>query len=158
MRLIIVTALSALSVCVSTSAEEVDGVRPVSIETLEQLGELQPGEEVELEVTILFQDGWYIYAPTGINVVQGMIETSFQMGGSDVAQFKPAVFPEATEMGGFDIYHQDNTIVVQPMRVRPSASPGEFLLSGQFTYQACKDSVCLPPETLDVRWSMIVQR
>ena len=40
--------------------------------------------------------------------------------------------------------------ILTRFKVAASAAPGPAMLTGKLRYQACNDSMCLPPKTLDV--------
>jgi DsbC/DsbD-like thiol-disulfide interchange protein len=47
--------------------------------------------------------------------------------------------------------------IVTDFKVAADAKPGQVTLSGKLKYQACNDSMCLPPKTLDVQVPVIIE-
>ena len=130
---------------------------PITVEVETPADSLNPGEESEIHVVLSVEAPWYIYAPTGINKAQGMIETTVTMRRSDSVQFKPAVFPEAIAYGDFEVYLDETTLTL-PIRIRPSALPGEVRILGSVEYQLCKVDLCLPPERAPLRVTLTVDK
>ena len=57
--------------------------------------------------------------------------------------------PLSVFSGSFDI--------VTDFKVAADAKPGQVTLTGKLKYQACNESMCLPPKTLDVQVPVIVE-
>ena len=47
--------------------------------------------------------------------------------------------------------------ILTDLRVAADAKPGQVMLLGKLKYQACDDSKCLPPKTLDVQVPVIIE-
>jgi hypothetical protein len=47
--------------------------------------------------------------------------------------------------------------IVTDFKVAADAKPGQTTLSGKLKYQACNDSMCLPPKTLEVQVPVILE-
>ena len=119
---------------------------------------LAPGEEAEIEIVLSVPAPWYIYAPTGVNEAQGMVETAVEMRNNDTAQYRPAVFPDPVPYGAHDVFLGDGITLRQPLRIRFSAEPGEAILRGDVFYQLCKPDLCLPPSSSNIRVRVNVER
>ncbi len=117
--------------------------------TVDAPGQLSAGEEGELRLILCLQNPWYIYAPTGVNEAQGMIETRVQMRRHDQVQFTEAEFPKAEASGTFAVLAGENIVVRQPFRVRPRVPEGEYRVRGAVEYQACDGEICLPPNRVE---------
>ena len=117
---------------------------------------VRPGEEAAFEVVLSVAEPWYIYAPIGENAAQGMIETKLKMGKSEAVQFKAAIFPDAEPYKSFDVLRGDEITITQPLRLRPSAEPGEYQLHGTLDIQLCKADLCLPPDRVSFKTEIIV--
>ncbi len=46
--------------------------------------------------------------------------------------------------------YEGKLAVTAVLKVAPSAPPGSYVLKGKFTYQACNDHACLPPDSVPV--------
>ena len=115
------------------------------------------GAEGEIRLVLSLEEPWYIYAPTGLNAAQGMIETAVEMTPSDHVQFAAAVFPAPRDLGGFSVLAGDEIVVIQPFRVRPRTEPGEYRVRGAIDYQTCDDEICLPPDRVEFTVTIRVQ-
>lgn len=110
---------------------------------------LQPGQEqFELQVLLSANEGWYIYAPTGVNSSQGMIETKASIllpeGFAKVGRIK---IPEPTFKDGYEILEGDAILMTQKIKVLPMTKPGVYELKASITWQACNGQTCLQPMT-----------
>ena len=91
---------------------------------------------------------WYIYAPTGRNLKEDMVETSVDVS------FPAGIDPQGTikippyqYKGLFDIYTGQNVQFKQDFLVSGEIENGDHELCGSVTLQTCKDDLCLPPKT-----------
>lgn len=130
---------------------------PVSLFVASPEESLAPGEESVLQLTLSVEKPWYIYAPTGVNIGQGMVETEVKLNDNDTVQFRDAAFPEAIPYHSFDVLMGDVEIV-QPLRVRPDAAPGETTVRGALTFQVCNYEICLPPDQIGFSAELTVAR
>lgn len=142
-RVVLATLISTMPLVESAS--------PVSVKVEAPESNLDPGEESAVRLVVSVESPWFIYAPTNNNVAHGMVEASIEMRVSDRVQFREAEFPEPSTASGYDVYSGNVNIIIQPFRVRTSATPGETVIRGRFEYQACKPDLCLPPERLGLR-------
>lgn len=123
-------------------------VAPVRVE----LETAARGDRTALRVRFAIRDGWYIYAPTGRNTPQGMIETKvrFELPPA-VAPLGGLLLPPHHYKGPYDIYEGGVTweqLVAAQADAPPDAKPanaGDVV--ARVTYQTCKDDLCLPPRT-----------
>ena len=110
--------------------------------------QLAPGEAGQLTVDFDMKPGWYIYAPTGRNTKESMVETSVEMdypeGIESAGAFK---IPAYRYKGLFDIYEGEDVLFTQSFSVLNDTSHGNYELCGEVTIQTCKDDLCLPPKT-----------
>ena len=109
---------------------------------------LDPEGAGGISINFDMRDGWYIYAPTGRNAKEGMIETSTDF-----------LLPEGIEIAGnmdlpmhrfkglFEIYSGKGVTWTQGIQADESALPGTHLVKTEVTYQTCKDDLCLPPRS-----------
>jgi hypothetical protein len=104
------------------------------------------GKEFDVSVLFSVQPQWYIYAPTGVNAAQGMIETQVVFilppGLSRVGKIK---LPETTFKNGHEIYEGKNIAMTQTIRVPSDLSPGIYEIKGKVIWQTCNSDICLPP-------------
>ena len=131
----------------SASNSSASGGYPVNVEfTLTD--QLAPGEVGQLTVDFDMKPGWYIYAPTGRNTKESMVETSVKMdypaGFESTGAFKIPIYHYK---GLFDIYEGEDVQFTQSFSVLDNTSHGDYELCGEVTIQTCKDDLCLPPKT-----------
>lgn len=109
------------------------------------------GEAFGVDVQFRTQPGWYIYAPTGANSVQGMIETKVLFvlpnGLSRVGKLK---LPEPEIKNGYEIYEGDSIAFRQPLKFSPTLTEGSYPIKTKIIWQACSSESCLPPVTDEI--------
>ena len=144
---------------VSTADSEADNVAlsPVSIR-VEPLTILETGRSVDIEVQLDMMDGWYVYAPTGRNVGQGMKETSVVFSLPDGLTGAGAVrMPPYGFKGSYDIFSGTGVTWAKPIEAMAGTLPGLYEVNAEVTYQTCKDDICLLPQTETVVARVLVQ-
>ena len=118
--------------------------------------EIAAGSEAEIRIVFSIDSPWYIYAPTGVNVLDGMVETNISFEATDEIQTADAKFPEAVRKGKYEVFEGEGIEIVQPIRVRPRISAGSYRIRGIVEYQVCKFDVCLPPARDNVQVRIVV--
>ena len=151
------STISATLLALMFGAQSLAEPPPVSLAVEGPGSALARGDEGTLRLVLSIDAPWYIYAPTGLNADQGMVEASVEMRRSDQVQFRDATFPEAIPFGEFDVLMDERVEIIQPFRVRTGAAPGETVIQGRFEYQACKAEFCLPPERLGFKTKINVK-
>jgi hypothetical protein len=144
---------------VRTTDSETENVAlsPVSIR-VEPLTILETGRSVDIEVQLDMMDGWYVYAPTGRNVGQGMKETSVVFSLPDGLQGAGAVrMPPYGFKGSYDIFSGLGVTWAKPIAAMAGTLPGLYEVNAEVTYQTCKDDICLLPQTETVVARVLVQ-
>ena len=130
---------------------------PVSIR-VEPLTVLETGRSVDIEVQLDMMDGWYVYAPTGRNVGQGMKETSVIFSLPDGLTAAGAVrMPPYGFKGSYDIFSGKGVTWAKPIEAMAGTLPGLYEVNAEVTYQTCKDDICLLPQTETVVARVLVQ-
>ena len=133
-------AAAACAVAISAAAH----AQPVNVEVVAPES-VAPGTPFQIEVRLELERGWYLYAPTGVNAGQGLIETSVSMRDHEYAQFADARFPEPISFGAYDILTGEVVSLLQPVRFHPRTPSGDMLIRGMVEYQTCDGDTCLPP-------------
>lgn len=106
------------------------------------------GSSIDIVTTIDVKKGWYIYAPTGRNEMNGMTETRITFNLPE--GFKLAgnlELPPHHAKGMYEIYDGDGIRLIQPLRVSEEVVAGEYTIEGELSYQTCNAEMCLPPKT-----------
>ncbi|MEX0875960.1 MAG: cytochrome c biogenesis protein CcdA [Phycisphaerales bacterium] len=145
---------------------------PVQIEIEASRSAVAPGGEFIIAVIINHSEHWH----TNLNqpiVPEEMgdfypVPTTLALPTEDGIEFGPIQWPQPTIVGvdftftGTPIDYQvysDQAVIYLPVRINQSATPGQRTLQFRLTYQACDDTVCLPPETatLTVPFNIVPQ-
>jgi len=138
-----------------TSQVPTDQDLPVQLELLVP-EKVQQGGKVEISMAIDIQDGWYIYAPTGRNAEQGMRETEVSFEFADSLQTVGEIkMPPHQYKGSYEIYRGPQLTVSQEIATE-DCKPGDYEITGEVTYQTCKDDLCLPPKTVILKGVLTV--
>jgi DsbC/DsbD-like thiol-disulfide interchange protein len=112
---------------------------------------LAPGQRVEVTVRAVVEPGWYVYAstqprggPTALRITvpesQPLSPAGPITGPPPVRHWDP----------GFEIdaaMHAGTAAFTLPLQVARKATVGKVSLKVQVRYQACSDTLCLPPKT-----------
>jgi hypothetical protein len=106
------------------------------------------GEVGELRLILTMDPPWYVYAPTGTNARQGLVETQVHVASSQQIQFADPKYPQAKPYGAFDVWRGRGNVIRQPFRVRPRIPPGRYLVKIYVDYQTCNGRTCLPPDRI----------
>jgi thiol:disulfide interchange protein len=113
---------------------------------------LKPGEKLTAQVTAEIQGGWHLYSvtqgaggpiPTRITVPDGQ---PFKLAGS-VSGPRPHVQMDPNFQINTETYEGSATFSV-PVTVAADAATGAQQLNINARYQACNDTLCLPPKTV----------
>lgn len=119
--------------------------------TLQKPDEVQRGKDFQVGVLFSVQPEWYIYAPTGINAAQGMIETQVVLmlppGLSRIGKMR---LPETSFKNGHEIYEGKDIVMSQSIRAAQDMAPGTYEIKGRVTWQTCNSNICLPPVSKEI--------
>jgi DsbC/DsbD-like thiol-disulfide interchange protein len=120
--------------------------------TIQQPDEVNLGSKFQIGIIFTVQPGWYIYAPTGVNAAQGMIETNviFSLPRGIVREGKVKL-PDPHFKNGHEVYEGDSIMVSQVLKIGPGFKPGPYEIQGKITWQTCNSDICLPPTTDEIR-------
>jgi thiol-disulfide isomerase/thioredoxin len=110
-------------------------------------------------ITLKFKvdDSWYIYAPTGQNAAQGMIETNimYRLPNGFIRKGNLQL-PVKKYKGGFEVYYGSDIKMSQAFVIDKSVPEGNYIINAKITYQACNEKICLPPVTDEVTISVTI--
>jgi hypothetical protein len=148
LRALVVTCLIMTCVWSNSAKAQGDIVKYV----VEKPEGVKRGEQFQISVLFFVSPEWYIYAPTGNNAAQGMIETevifSLPHGIKRDGKMK---MPEPVFKNGHEVYEGDAISMSQVLHVLPSSKSGVYEINGKVTWQTCNSSLCLPPVTDEVK-------
>jgi DsbC/DsbD-like thiol-disulfide interchange protein len=127
--------------------------------TIQQPAEVKRGSTFEISVLFTVKPNWYIYAPTGINEAQGMIETNvvFSLPRGIVREGKMKL-PDPHYKNGHQVYEGDSIMISQVLKIVPGLKPGPYEIEGKVTWQTCNSDMCLPPVTDAIRVCIQVKK
>ena len=118
---------------------------------IQKPGKVKRGEQFEIAVKFSILPGWYIYAPTGLNEAQGMIETNVVFDLPDGITRKGKIqMPEPHFLKGHEVYAGDSVAMTQPLKVSNALNPGRYIIKGKITWQTCSEEACLMPAREEV--------
>ena len=117
----------------------------VSLRTQEAV---KAGTEGSLFVEFDMQSNWYIYAPTGRNQRENMVETKVNLSfPNGIAPQGSIKLPIYRYKGAYDVYEGQDVVWEQPYAVGKDVGTGSYEICGRVTIQPCKEDLCLPPKT-----------
>ena len=120
---------------------------PVTV-ALEIPDSIAPGSAETVALRVDIANGWYIYAPTGRNTAQGMIETSVRFDAAEPLSLVKMNMPRLIQYkGAFDTYTGPSVRWRQEVAAEADPRAAETEVSCTVTFQTCKDDLCLPPKT-----------
>jgi DsbC/DsbD-like thiol-disulfide interchange protein len=100
------------------------------------------GKEFDVKVVFDMAAGWHIYAPTGRNAANGMIETTVKFDVPEGIETVGAVlFPEG------EVFYGKGIEMVQTLQAKDGVKSGKYSIDAKVRYQTCNADMCLPPVT-----------
>lgn len=119
--------------------------------TVDKPSEVNRGDVFQIEVMFHVAPEWYIYAPTGLNAAQGMIETNVVfMLPKGIRRTGKMKLSEPVFKNGHEILEGDSIRMSQKLTVSESLKQGEYAIKGKVTWQTCNNDICLPPVTEEI--------
>jgi len=120
-----------------------------------------PGDEIELWVDVIVNDGLHVYAPTAADVVP----VSWDVDENDVVEVGEVAFPEPEQIvvgdesvavykGRFSLSRRlaltDDPIAFE----RAVDAQGNVVVEGKFGFQACDEQRCYLPKEVALEWRL----
>jgi len=104
-------------------------------------------ENLFLTFDIEIEKGFHIYsvhpnkslAPTYIEIIDSVYFSTF----GAINEPKPKKKCDTT-FNEYVSYHEDNIILIQPLRIQENLNPGNYKINGMFNYYACDATMCIP--------------
>lgn len=109
--------------------------------------EVSKSESFSIIATFQTNGEWYIYAPTGLNEKQGMIETKLSFELPEGISLENSDLPIPKPYGMYQIYQGSDIKIGQNFSLDSDIKSGKYEISYTVSYQTCNKSVCLPPNT-----------
>jgi uncharacterized protein YyaL (SSP411 family) len=122
----------------------------------ERAASFAPGQELDVHISVMIQDGWHIYAnPTG---VPDLKPTTIQLDRASerFATLVKVTYPagEARVLGSIGTekipLYEGKVQVTARVRLAETTKPGPADLKLELNYQACNDRLCLAPAVLEI--------
>jgi DsbC/DsbD-like thiol-disulfide interchange protein len=109
------------------------------------------GETFKIDIVFRIVPGWYIYAPTGVNAAQGMIETNviYRLPEGLSRAGRPEL-PTPMFKNGHEVYEGDGVVMTQTFKASADLKPGTYTIKGKITWQTCNNNICLPPVSEEI--------
>ncbi|RMD97285.1 MAG: hypothetical protein D6814_09815, partial [Calditrichaeota bacterium] len=109
---------------------------------------VQPGQTIEIPVTMDIQDGWHINAHKPLD--EFLIPTAFEFVTSSGYIIEQVIYPPPQlEKFAFSetklAVYTHRVVAKVKLQISPKASPGPLNIKGKLRYQACNENSCLPP-------------
>jgi DsbC/DsbD-like thiol-disulfide interchange protein len=119
--------------------------------TIQKSHVIQQGKEFQISVLFSIQREWYIYAPTGNNSAQGMIETNVILTlPKGITRAGKIKLPEPRFKNGYEVYEGKGITMSQVLQVSPDLKQGQYEIKGRVMWQTCNSEICLPPVTEEI--------
>lgn len=139
---VILTIFALVTFHVSTAQQP---VRELVTCTVQEPDIVEKEKDFDISVALAIEPGWYIYAPTGTNAAQGMIETKVVFNvPAGISRTGKMQLTEPHFKNGYEVLEGDNIVMSQAFKAVRS---GEYLIMVKVTYQSCSIDICLPPVT-----------
>jgi DsbC/DsbD-like thiol-disulfide interchange protein len=120
--------------------------------SIQRPDKVRQGKKFAVGVLFTVKAGWYIYAPTGANADQGMIETNVTFSlPRGIVRAGKIKLPDSHFKNGHEVYEGDSIMVSQALKIAPGLTPGPYEIKGRVTWQTCSSDLCLPPVTDEIR-------
>jgi thiol:disulfide interchange protein len=144
--LLLIVAIATLSAGFARS-NSLGQKSPVSYE-VKLPAKVKAGKAFDIQVVFETQSPWYIYAPTGVNEANGMIETSIDFKIPEGIKKQGEVeFPAPHPKGTYQVLDGKEIVFKQNFVADKSMKGKKVELVATITYQTCNKDMCLPPQT-----------
>jgi hypothetical protein len=164
--LVLAVAIGAAGQTASPSADRVpahaDAVRTetkhLTVATSTPRGAVVSGARLSLWIDVTPKPSMHVYAPAQ----KDFIPISLSLADHSAVTPHRVQFPQAEKL--FSTASQDTQLIyrkpfriVQDVTVRAAAG-ATLTVQGALRYQACDDSICYPPVTVPVAWTVALKR
>ena len=131
--------------CVTTIATAQNTNKPVDF-SIEAPEKVKRDSTFEINTIFSTKGDWYIYAPTGVNESQGMIETKITFNlPNGIEKVDNLSMPAPRPKGMYQVYAGDYIPMSQQFKVSKELKSGVYDIECHILYQTCNNDICLPP-------------
>lgn len=144
----VVPAVAALSVAAAPAfAQRIVEKSVAKSSAVVTPAQVAPGGKATLVLTLQMKPRWHLYDPNPGD--KFLTPTTFApASAAGVGYGKPA-FPAPITFNKARV-HEGTVVIKIPLTVAKTAKPGAIAVGGGLHFQACNDSSCLPPATLNL--------
>jgi thiol:disulfide interchange protein DsbD len=126
----------------------------IAVEIKSAAENLEPGGTYALEITLEITDPYHINAQTPSDPM--LVPTTLSLEGDQEVRFSPVVFPEAkVKMLGFSetplAIYEGIILLTTSVSLPQDFSGASLTIRGELGYQACDDSTCQAPTSLNFK-------
>src|SRR5438552_2405034 len=154
---IAVTLFVVLSIAATCHAQ----IRGVSAEVgpIVAVDGVHPGTLARAALQVKLPEGFHVQSNKPRD--PSLIPTTLKFDAADPVKVREVVFPPAVDQKvlGYDqplaVFERAFVIGVR-FAVPSSVSPGDLVVPAHLRYQACNDTTCFPPKTVDATWTLHV--
>src|SRR5947208_3673228 len=154
---IAVTLLIVLAIAGTCHAQ----IRGVSAEVgaIVAVDGVHPGTLVRAALQVKLPEGFHVQSNKPRD--PSLIPTTLRFDAADPVKVREVVFPPPVDQKvlGYDqplaVFEREFVIGVQ-LVVPSSVAVGNLIVPGHLRYQACNDTTCFPPKTIDAVWMLRV--
>src|SRR5438093_5687157 len=120
---------------------------------------VHPGSTVRAAVQVKLPEGFHVQSNKPRD--PSLIPTRLRFDATPAVTVAEIVFPPPVDQTvlGYDqplaVFEREFAIGAQ-FAVSSSAQPGDIRVPGHLRYQACNETTCFPPKTVDVVWTLHV--
>ncbi len=131
---------------ISPARAQKESERPPVSYTLQVPDTVMAGEQFLVSIVFDIAESWYIYAPTGNNTAQGMVETkiSFELP-EGITTVRKIKWPKPYPKGSYEVYKGKGIKISQPLVTSTKLKPGLYEIKAKIRYQKCNEDMCLSP-------------
>jgi thiol:disulfide interchange protein DsbD len=118
---------------------------------------VKPGGKILADLTATIQPGWHLYSLTtpkgGPNPTTVVLADNPSVAGLRIFQPKPVRKMDASFKIDTETFEKELPLLLE-VTAKPDAAPGSVDLEAQVRYQACQDTLCLPPRRKSAKTSL----
>ena len=160
-NLFLAGALASLAIValisLSLKAAPQSGPDPVQWALTLKPNSVKPGGKVLATLTATIQPGWHMYSMTtpkgGPNPTTAVIADNPAIAGFKVFQPKPERQMDSAFKLETETFEKELPLSVE-ITTKPDAAAGSVDLEAQVRYQACQNTLCLPPKRKSAKASL----
>ncbi len=154
-----------LSAAVAGAPHQTEKTKHLQLSASSTSSIVRPGQRIALALEIELEKGMHVYAPE----VKGYRPIVWNLPETAAIKAQETVFPKSKVLylkaikEKVPVYEGKLRLVreitvASSKALKPLLSPaGELMIEGEFVYQACDAKVCYVPQTIPLRWKLVVE-